>query len=64
MDTGNDFTDGVGAFEGQPPMILLHGTEDDTCPYFNGQAIHERAQEVGLSSTFFPVEGEGHSIKK
>ena len=62
FDTGNDFTDGVGAFEGQPPMILFHGTEDKTTPYVNGEAIYDRAQEAGLSSTLFTMEGEGHSI--
>ena len=62
LDTGNDFTNGVGAFEGQPPMILFHGTEDKTTPYVNGEAIYDRAQEAGQSSTLFTMEGEGHSI--
>ena len=43
-------------------MILFHGTEDKTTPYVNGEAIYDRAQEAGLSSTLFTMEGEGHSI--
>ena len=62
IDTGNDNTDDIGAFEDQPPIILLHGTEDRVVPYANGKAIYDRAQKVGLPSKLITIEGAGHSI--
>ena len=60
ISTGNDHTDEIGTFEDQPPLILLHGTEDALTPYVWGKAIYERAQSVGLSSTLITMEGAGH----
>ena len=40
-NTGNDNTNDIGAFAGQPPVILVHGTEDTVTPYANGKAIYE-----------------------
>ena len=62
ISTGNDNTDDIGTFEDQPPIILLHGTDDRIVPYENGKAIYDRAQSVGLSSTLITIEGEGHGI--
>ena len=45
-NTGNDNTNDIGAFAGQPPVILVHGTEDTVTPYANGKAIYEQAQSV------------------
>merc|ERR1719242_788965 len=47
----------------QPPMILLHGTEDWATPYVNGKAIYDRAQEVGVPSALITIEGGGHMIQ-
>jgi len=62
VNTGNDNTNDVGLFE-QPPMILLHGTEDRATPYVNGKAIYDRAQEVGVPSALITIEGGGHMIQ-
>jgi len=62
VDTGNDNTDDIGTFEDQPPIILLHGTNDVVVPYANAKAIYDRAQSVGLPSKLITIEGAGHGI--
>ena len=42
-NTGNDNTDDIVRAD-QPPMVLLHGTDDTMTPYANGKAIYDRAQ--------------------
>ena len=58
--TGIDNTDDIGSFEGQPNLVQLHGTDDEMNPYYNGQALVDRAQSVGLSATMIRLEGLGH----
>ena len=59
-DEGYDKTDDIGSFEGQPPLIMLHGTSDFIIPYDNGKAAYDRAQSVDLPSTMITMEGLGH----
>ena len=58
----NDNTDDIGAFPDQPPLFVIHGTQDATVPYVNGKAAYERAQSVGLASTMITIEGTGHRV--
>lgn len=60
VDDGNDHTDDIGTFEGQPPVILIHGTHDKLTPYANAKLIYERAKLVGLPSAMIRMEGKGH----
>lgn len=60
IDTDKDETDDIGTFDGQPPLVMLHGTKDMTVPYVNGKAAYDRAQSVGLPSTMITMEGLYH----
>jgi len=40
------------------PVLILHGTRDETVPFFMGQRLFAAAPEP---KSFFPVEGAGHN---
>jgi len=45
---------------GEPPLVIVHGTEDTVVPYRYAEALRDRAQAVGLPFDFHPLEGVGH----
>ena len=40
---GTDYTNDIGSFVGQPPLVAIHGTMDIVNPYYNGQRLVDRA---------------------
>ena len=40
------------------PMLILHGTRDETVPYNLGRKLFDHAREP---KTFYPIEGAGHN---
>jgi predicted esterase len=44
----------------QPPLLQIHGTEDTIVPYVDGKKVHERCDDVGLSSDLITIDGAGH----
>lgn len=52
--------DDVDGSPGQPPMLMVHGTLDDTVPYVNAKAIYDRAQAVGLQSALITIPNAKH----
>ena len=55
-----DAADDIGTFAGQPPLFMLHGTDDLILPYDNGYDVYKHAQSAGLSSQFVRMGGVGH----
>jgi len=47
---------------GEPPVLVVHGTADTTVPYEGAPEIVARAQEIGVTAEFHPVEGAGHLV--
>ncbi|MDI6857064.1 MAG: alpha/beta hydrolase [Dehalococcoidia bacterium] len=49
---------------GEPPALIVHGTLDAKpfVPYSAALAIVERAEQVGVTAEFRPVEGVGHGL--
>jgi acetyl esterase/lipase len=45
---------------GLPPMALLHGTEDETVPYWTIEDFVARMREAGNRCELYPYEGAGH----
>lgn len=45
---------------GLPPMALLHGTEDETVPYWTIEQFVEEMQQVGNRCELYAYEGGGH----
>ena len=46
-----------------PPMLMVHGTEDRTVPYTQAEILRERCEEVGVSFELVTIEGAGHGLK-
>jgi acetyl esterase/lipase len=44
-----------------PPMIIVHGTEDDLVPYENSLQIIKRLNRVGIKNELITIEGAGHT---
>jgi len=45
---------------GEPPLIIVHGTEDRVVPYHHAEALRSRALAVGIPHDFRPLQGVGH----
>ena len=45
---------------GEPPLIIVHGTEDSVVPYRHAEALRDRAEEVGIPYAWHPLQGVGH----
>ena len=43
-----------------PPILIYHGTADNTVPFTLAKEIVERAKLVELEYEFYPIEGGGH----
>ncbi len=47
---------------GDPPLLALHGTADETVPYAQAEALVERLKEAGVEAELFTAEGAGHGF--
>jgi hypothetical protein len=45
---------------GEPPVLIVHGTNDATAPYTLAEAIVARAEEVGVTYELHTLTGVGH----
>jgi acetyl esterase/lipase len=45
---------------GEPPVLIVHGTNDATAPYSLAEAIVARAEEVGVTYELHTLTGVGH----
>ena len=48
--------------EDDPPFLVVHGTDDRTVPFSQGEEFHKALKEAGVFSTFIRIEGGGHGI--
>lgn len=48
--------------KGGPPLIIIHGKEDETITVSAAEQIDARAKQVGLSHETFLIDGMGHSL--
>lgn len=46
---------------GEPPVLIIHGTEDKVVPYSEAKNISRRCKEVGVYCSLHPLEGAGHA---
>ncbi|MBC8066158.1 MAG: alpha/beta hydrolase [Chlorobia bacterium] len=49
--------------KGDPPMLIIHGTEDRVVSYQLAEALMVRAKEVGVSTELKKVVGAGHGMR-
>jgi acetyl esterase/lipase len=45
-----------------PPFLIVHGTDDRTVPFNQGERFHEAQKKAGVDTTFVKIEGGGHGI--
>jgi acetyl esterase/lipase len=63
LDMWGGLYDRVDQIEaGDPPMIIIHGTEDKTVPFQLAKDIERRTAEVGVHCELLVMEGAGHGI--
>lgn len=48
--------------KGDPPFLLVHGSDDPTVPFSLGEALMKRADEVGVRYEKYVREGGGHGM--
>jgi len=48
------------ASKGDAPTLTMHGTEDRTVPFNQGERIHEALTKAGVDSVFVKMIGAGH----
>ena len=48
--------------KGGPPLLIIHGKEDETITVSAAEQIDARAKQVGLPHETFLIEGMGHSL--
>jgi dienelactone hydrolase len=46
---------------GEPPVCIVHGTNDQTVPYARATQIVQRAQAIGHPYELHPLQGAGHA---
>lgn len=49
---------------GEPPLVIIHGTEDRLVPFAEAERLNDRAEAVGIAHLFHPLPGEGHAPYK
>lgn len=48
--------------EEDPPMLLLHGTEDSTVPYEQAEAFVQKLRDAGVEAELFTADGASHAF--
>jgi acetyl esterase/lipase len=48
--------------KGGPPLLIIHGREDETITVSAAEQIDARAKQVGLEHQTFLIDGMGHSL--
>jgi len=48
------------ASKDDPPFLIIHGSEDATVPYAQGEAMNAALKQASVNATFITVDGAGH----
>lgn len=48
--------------EDDPPVLLIHGDQDDVVPVEHSQRMYAALQEAGVTTEYIEIEGAGHSF--
>ena len=46
-----------------PPFLIIHGTNDETVPYYQAKLLHQALQEAGADSRLLPIPGGYHNLR-
>lgn len=50
--------------EDAPPFMILHGTDDHTVPFSQGEILHDRLEEAGCDVRLAAIEGADHADRQ
>ena len=45
-----------------PPFLVVHGSDDRTVPFAQGETFYKKLKAAGVDATFVKMEGGGHGI--
>ncbi len=46
-----------------PPVLMIHGTEDRTVPYSQSVSLKQALEQAGVYAELITIEGAGHGLK-
>lgn len=46
-----------------PPVLIIHGTEDETVPFAQAERLHDALQAAGADSQLLPIPGGYHNLR-
>ncbi|ESQ79645.1 alpha/beta hydrolase [Asticcacaulis sp. YBE204] len=46
----------------ETPLLLIHGTADQTVPFSQGEALRDAATKAGVKVRFLKLDGAGHQV--
>ena len=44
-----------------PPFLIIHGENDHTVPFTQGELLHDKLEEAGCDVTLLAIEGADHA---
>lgn len=47
----------------EPPVIIIHGTEDKTVPFILSQVLVRKLKSADVAYEYYPVKGAGHGVQ-
>ena len=47
-----------------PPFMILHGIDDQTVPFEQGEILHDKLEEAGCDVKLIAIEGADHADKQ
>ncbi len=47
--------------ESAPPFLIIHGKQDKTVPFSQGEALHDKLEQAGCDVTLLALEGADHA---
>lgn len=56
------FMETVEMEAGEPPVLIIHGTKDQSVPYTSAVLVKSRAEQVGIKCELRPVINGGHDL--
>ena len=45
-----------------PPFLIIHGENDHTVPFTQGELLHDKLEEAGCDVTLLAIEGADHAV--
>lgn len=47
-----------------PPILIIHGTKDETIPFNQAERLHQALERAGANSQLLPIPGGHHNLRQ